>query len=130
LQPYWSANIDLSQLTLVNFRDFFGLKGTLPRRALMTSILLGVIGATISMAVVSVMVHYARERHGLVSRLVEGITKMPGAISHIVFGVAILVTFAGPPFNLSGTLTILFLAYYVIYLPQASTGAEVARGQV
>jgi iron(III) transport system permease protein len=130
LQPYWSSTIDPARLTLDNFRDFFGLKGALPRRALTTSILLGVVGATISMAVVSVMVHYSRERRGFVSRLVEGITKIPGAISHIVFGVAILVTFAGPPFNLSGTLTILLLAYYVIYLPQASTGAEVARGQV
>ena len=130
LQPYWSANIRPEQLTLDNFRDFFGLKGALPRRALMTSILLGIVGATISMAVVSVMVHCNRERRGPLSQLVEGVTKIPGAISHIVFGVAILVTFAGPPFNLSGTLTILLLAYYVIYLPQASTGAEVARGQV
>jgi iron(III) transport system permease protein len=76
------------------------------------------------------MVHWAKERKGAAGRLVEGVTKAPGAISHIVFGVAILVTFAGPPFNLAGSMTILLLAYFVIYLPQASTGADVARGQV
>lgn len=130
LQPFWSSKIDPTNLTLANFESFFGLPGALPRRALLTSILLGVIGATVSMAVVSVMVHYARERKGIASRLIEGVTKAPGAISHLVLGVAILVTFAGPPFNLSGTLAILLLAYYVIYLPQASTGAEVARSQV
>lgn len=130
LQPYWTATIDPAVLTLKNFEAFFGPPGELPRRALMTSILLGALGATISMAVVAVMVHWAKERKGTASRLVEGATKAPGAISHIVFGVAILVTFAGPPFMLSGTLGILLIAYFVMYLPQASTGAEVARGQV
>jgi len=130
LQPFWTASIDPSILTTKNFVSFFGAAGELPRRSLVTSILLGAVGATISMAAVAVMVHWSKERRGMVSQVVGGVTKAPGAISHIVFGVAILVTFAGPPLQLSGTLAILLIAYFVIYLPQASTSAEVARGQV
>lgn len=129
-QPFWTSSIDFSVLTLNNFRDFFGPSGGLPRLALRTSIILGVIGATVGMAAVTVMVSYGRERKGISARIVEGVTKAPGAISHIVFGVAILVAFAGDPFRLSGTLLILLLAYVIIYMPQASIAAEVARGQV
>ena len=57
-------------------------------------------------------------------------TKIPAAISGLVIAVAILLTFAGPPFSLHGTLLILMLAYLVVFMPQASIAAEVARGQV
>jgi iron(III) transport system permease protein len=130
LQPFWTSTINFSALTIANFSNFFGAAGALPRQALMTSMLLGVIGATVAMAGVTIMVSYGRDHRRFVRKLVEGVTKAPGAISHIVFGVAVLVTFAGPPFHLSGTIVILLLAYIIVYMPQASTSAEVARGQV
>ena len=47
-----------------------------------------------------------------------------------MIAVAILLTFAGPPFRLHGTLLILLLAYLVVFMPQASIAAEVSRAQV
>ncbi|TDE03118.1 ABC transporter permease [Jiangella asiatica] len=129
LQPFWSATVDVSALTLDNVRGFF-TDGGRSLDALRTSLTLGVVGATTGIAVVAVIVTYGRDRGGVAARFVEGATKTPGAISHIVFGVALLVAFAGAPFYLSGTLQILLMAYVIIYLPQASTAVEVAHGQV
>ncbi|WP_049564077.1 ABC transporter permease [Streptomyces sp. SBT349] len=129
LQPFWTAGVDLSTLTLDNFRGFFG-DGGRSFDALRTSLTLGVLGATTGIVAVAVVITFGRDRGGVPARLVEGATKTPGAISHIVFGVALLVTFAGAPFYLSGTMQILLIAYVIIYLPQASTAVEVAHGQV
>lgn len=130
LQPFWQPAIDVSQLSLDNIRDFFFLADSRPRDALFNSIRLGLIGATLAMTVAGILIAYGHERKGYRKNLIEGVTKVPGAISNLVIGVAILVALGGPPFNLRGTLLILLLAYLVIYMPQASIAAEAARSQV
>ena len=42
----------------------------------------------------------------------------PGTLA-MIFGIGFLVTFNRDPINLSGTVTLLFIAYLVLYLPQA-----------
>jgi iron(III) transport system permease protein len=48
----------------------------------------------------------------------------------VVIAVAMVLAFSGVPFNLSGTFTILVLAYMVLYLPQAFVQATSAFVQV
>jgi len=115
---------------LNNIKEFLFVPDSNPRIALFNSLRLGVIGGTLAMIVAAILISYAREKKGYSARIIEGTTKVPGAISNLVIGVAILVALAGEPFNLRGTLLILLLGYLVIYMPQASIAAEVARGQV
>ena len=116
-------------LTVGNFQTL--LSETSPaRKALLTSGTLGILGATIGMVVAAILMVYARQRGGMTSRVIDGGTKVPGAMSHVVIAVAFVVTLSGPPFNLQGTIWILLLAYLLIYMPQASVAAGSASEQI
>lgn len=130
LQRFWSAKIDVSKFTLYNYIEVLSDPSSRARDALLGSVRLGLIGATITMAFAAIMISYARGHRGRRGRVIEAVTKSPGAISHIVLAVALLIALGGPPFHLAGTQTILLLAYVIMYMPQASISAEVARGQV
>jgi iron(III) transport system permease protein len=134
MQPYWQPNIDVHQLTLHSFDRFFSTSATssasIARRGYFDSLKLAAIAATVIVAAAAIMVTYAHRVGGKTSKLISGVTKVPAAVSGLVIAVAILLTFAGPPFRLHGTLLILLLAYLVVFIPQASIAAEVSRSQV
>lgn len=131
LQPFWQSVINPANFTLAHFEMFFiDPGGARLREALLNSIRLGIIGATLCMAVAAVLVTYSGQRRGWQRNLIGSVTKIPGAISHLVVGVALLIAFNGAPFYLGGTLIILLLGYLVVFMPQASIAAEAAREQV
>lgn len=128
VQPFWSPYVDLSTLSLQHFQNLF--EASITKRALITSLSLGVIGATIGMMVAAVLMEYSRDRGGWRANAVLGITRLPGAVINVVLGVGFLIVLGAPPFNLQGTALILLLAYIVIYMPQAATAAGSAIEQV
>jgi iron(III) transport system permease protein len=129
LQPFWSASVSLEMLSFENYQRIFS--GGSTQTALRNSVLLGIVGATVGMLVASfVTVFIARNRGWWLSNLIDGTTKLPGAVSHLVIGIAFIGAFAGPPFYLHGTIAILFLAYIVLYIPQATFSAASALAQV
>lgn len=129
LQSYWAPTVNFGALGLDNFRQFFsGGSGAID--SLRTSVQLGVVGATVAIAMSALMMVYVTSRRGgTTGRAIDFSTKAPGAISHIIIGVAFLLAFSGPPFSLYGTITILLLAYITMYMPQASvsTGDAIQR---
>lgn len=129
LQPFWTPRVDWRGLSFENFGRLLG-SGSFARSALKTSLTLGVTGATAGMIVAAIIAVYARQGGARRAVVVDAITKAPGAISHVVVGVAFIVALAGAPFNLHGTVLILFLAYLVIYMPQAAIAAGSASDQV
>src|SRR5690606_22703080 len=56
--------------------------------------------------------------------------KAPAVIPNIVIAVGFLITFAGPPFHLAGTVLLLLLAFVVMYVPPGSIAANAAIDQV
>lgn len=121
LQPFWSPVINLGALSFQHFEQLFD--GGIVTRAITTSLSLGLVGATIGMVIAAILMEYARDRRGWRGSAVLGVTKLPGAITHIVLGIGFLVVLGSAPFNLQGTVVILLLAYLAIYMPQASTAA-------
>jgi iron(III) transport system permease protein len=128
LQPFWSPMIDFSSLSLQHFMSLF--EGGIIERALMTSLTLGVVGATIGMIIAAILMEYSRDRGGWRANAVLGVLRLPGAVINVVLGVGFLIVLGSPPFNLQGTALILLLAYIVIYMPQAATAAGSAIEQV
>lgn len=128
LQPFWSPTIDFSMLSLQHFEGLF--TAGITKRALTTSLTLGVVGATIGMLIAAILMEYARDRGGWRATTVLGIVRLPGAVINVVLGVGFLIVLGAPPFNLQGTALILLLAYIVIYMPQAATAAGSAIEQV
>jgi len=130
LQPFWNANVRWSLLSTFRYQELLS-SSTQARQALVNSITISTYGATVAMLIAAVVSVYAgRRMSSTVGRITDFTTKLPGAVSNVIIGVAFIGAFAGPPFRLSGTLLILFLAYIVITLPQSSFNASAAYAQV
>jgi len=131
LEPFWTATIDFSTLSLQHFEDFLFTPHDQTRAALGNSLQLGLIAATVLIAYATITVIYVNQRrNGVVTGAVRLGTKLPSAISHLVIAISLLIALGGAPFFLNGTYAILIIAYLVIYIPQASISAEAARAQV
>jgi iron(III) transport system permease protein len=129
LQPFWNPMINFGVLSLRHYQRLFS--DDFSRNALRNSVLLGIVGATAGTLIAAVIAFFIdRGRSGLLARLVDGTTKLPGAVSHLIIGIAFVSAFAGPPFGLSGTVTMLFLAYLVLFMPQATFNATAALAQI
>jgi iron(III) transport system permease protein len=134
-QPYWTPQIDFSSFTFDNFERML-FRRPISADAIRVSVTMGVIGGAIAM-VVGLFVALIRRpsARGLLvgnflSRVVDGATKLPAAFSGIVVAMGFVITFSGPPFNLSGTVALLMICYIVIFLPQASISAGAAVAQI
>lgn len=130
LQPFWTSNIDVTRWSLDNYARVL-LDNDFTKSAFQHSLGLGVVGASVAMCIAALIVFYVqRNAHSRIARGIDGTTKLPAALSHVIVGLALIATFAGPPFNLGGTLLILFLGYLVLYLPQATITAGSALSQI
>lgn len=130
LQPFWSPRITWSRLSLRNFREVF-FDDRMARSAMQNSLLLAVVGATIGIVVAAMLATYIHDRRGEPgARIVESATKVPATVSHLVVGLAFLITFAGSPVRLAGTTLLLLITYLVLCLPQATISSSGARDQV
>ncbi|WP_353144727.1 ABC transporter permease subunit, partial [Paracoccus sp. (in: a-proteobacteria)] len=114
--------------TLVHYERIL-LTKKLTQSALLDSLFLGVTGGITAMVVAGILAIYIR-RNARAGNFVDGVTKFPAAFSHVIIGIGFLIAFSGPPLHLAGTLTILFLAYVIMYLPEASIAANSAFSQV
>ena len=98
--------------------------------SLQRSLMLGIVTATLLIAIAMLLQWLVRESRGPFGRTVDGVSKLPAGVSSLVIGLGFIVVFAGPPFNLATTVTILLLAYIVVHLPEATILAGGALGQV
>jgi iron(III) transport system permease protein len=129
LNGYWSADMDWTRFGLGPVRETV-LENATTWRALTNSLRLGVGGATIGIVAAAVLAVVVSRSPRRGARLLDGGIKLPASISNIVLAVGVLLAFAGPPFNLRGTLLILLVGYLVLYLPQGAVAADTAAGQV
>ncbi len=129
-QPFWQPTINWGAVSFDNIIDFFTDPSSHARNGYLNSIRLGLMGASLIILIALVLVIFANERGGRFGRAVLGLVRLPAVVSSLVIAVGVLVTFAGSPFRLAGTLVILMLAYVIMFLPQGSIAVGVARTQV
>ncbi|WP_181164662.1 ABC transporter permease [Amaricoccus solimangrovi] len=134
LEPFWTANVPWERLSFSNYTRILTQNPT-TIRALVNSLILAAMGATIFMAVAAFLRLYARQStgqtgKGLFSRSFDGIvdfvTSMPATLPHSMVGVAFILAFSRWPLDLYGTIWILLLAHAVMELPYASASAKSA----
>jgi iron(III) transport system permease protein len=130
LEKIWLARIPWDRLTMQNYVTVL-LENSLTSQAFLNSILLGSVGATLTVALATIPLLWKRRNGASFSqKLVSGIMFMPAAMPHSIVGISFILAFAGWPFQLYGTLTILLMAYILMFLPQASQSGEAALAQV
>lgn len=128
-QRFWTPDFGNAIWGFENYVKVFG--DEIGKTALANSMVLGVIAAVATIAA-AVMIILFKQRNptGIVQRIVDGISKLPAVVSHIVLGIGIVLAFAGPPFHLGSTVWIIMIAYLLIYLPHAMLTLEGARAQI
>ncbi|HET8784674.1 MAG TPA: iron ABC transporter permease [Candidatus Limnocylindrales bacterium] len=129
LQAFWTPSIQLDNLSLDNYADVFTGRSALGR-AFTNSLILGLATSTVLMLVAAVIAYRLALAQGWIARIVNGLTTLPASIPHVVTGVAFLLAFGSGRGSLQGTLILLFIAYLVMTLPQASRSAGAALSQV
>jgi iron(III) transport system permease protein len=128
LEPFWTAKVQWRRLGFANFTAMLHVPEV--SQGLHNSILLGLAGALV-VVICAVLVSQLTELTKLRSwRIVDGILKIPAAITHIIVAIGLIIAFAGPPFSWGGTATILLVAYIILYFPQASFFASAAVQQI
>jgi iron(III) transport system permease protein len=129
INGYWTPDINWSHLSFTVFgSSIFG--NPVVVNALENSFSLGAIVATAAMivaAMASVLMVRSRSRF---TRTADGALKLPVIISHIVLAVGFILAFAGPPFQLGGTWAILFVAYFLLFMPQGTLTTDPVAAQV
>jgi len=128
LQPFWSPVIDPALFTIRNYRIALFEWGPV-NLALFNSLSLGAITATLVTGVIGFIVLFGYYNKSFEARAADILTAVPSTIPHTVVGVAFLIAFAFPPFNLRNSLIVLLAAYVVMALPFAGrTAAATASG--
>jgi iron(III) transport system permease protein len=129
LEGFWTADIPWGDLTLDAYRVGI-LDEPTTRDALLNSLKLGVMGATIGIVAAAIVSLFVVRTNPRVGRVVDGAIKLPATLSHIVIAVGFVLALSGEPFNLGGSIVILLLAYLALYFPQTAVAADAAVGQV
>jgi iron(III) transport system permease protein len=129
LQGFWTADIKWSALNFSNYSEIFS-GGNELGQAFKNSLELGLISATVLIIIAAILVFYIDSAGGLLARLANAVSALPAAVPHVVVGVGFLVALGTGSYGLGGTLLILFLAYLVVTLPQATRSAGAAMSQV
>jgi len=125
LNGYWTANIDWGGLDVANLWTG-AWENRAAARSLKNSLTLAVLGATLAMLIAAIFSLYLRGSSSRLSMVLDGIIKLPSALSAIVIGLGFVLAFSGPPFQLGNTFAILILCYIVLFLPQATISADAA----
>lgn len=129
VQRFWSPVIDSSKFTLFHFEQVLFVN-RVTFASFRNSLLLAGTGATIAMFIAILTAIYSSFRGGVTGKVVDLVIKSPATIPNLVISLAFLITFSGAPFFLSSTLTILLIAFIVMYIPPGSIAAASALTQV
>lgn len=129
LQHYWTADLSWTNLTLDNYVSVL-VDNALVAESLYRSVYLGVFTATFLILLCGVLQWFVRETGGVRGRILDGVCKLPAGVSSLVIAIGFILVFTGSPWWLAGTVTILFLAYLVIHMPEASFLTGTALRQV
>lgn len=128
LQSFWRADVDWGALSFASYSDMLDRATT--REGLRNSLVLAVICASIVVVFAVLVTHLSVVRRARGSQVLDVVLRAPAAIPHIVFALAMIAAFGGPPFGWNGTLLILLTAYVVMYFPQAVFYCTAALQQV
>jgi iron(III) transport system permease protein len=116
VRTFWTAEFEWNQLTLEHYRWIL-FDYPITQRAILNSLLLGVVGATVTMLLCALL-SFLTLRTRLPGRnLLDYLTMIPLGFPGVVLAFGLLQAWIYPPLVLYGTIWILFIAYMTRYLP-------------
>ena len=125
--PFWGTSLAGPWDPITNLRLLWHNAEAV--HGIVNSVLLGVIGALVIMTVAQLLA-YGQRVFPRIGGLLDGLVKAPAAIASILLAMGILLTFGGPPFNLSGSYELLFIGFFLAFIPFASVVANAGQLQM
>jgi iron(III) transport system permease protein len=109
------ATVILSDFTLANYRTALST-GTLGQ-AFVNSLILGLSVATIGVPIIGILtwIIYRSKLHGRTA--IEYVIMFPQAVPRLIFGLGLLWAWINIPIPIYGTLWLLGIAYFTVFLP-------------
>lgn len=128
LQRFWSSSFTLSK---ADFNSYYRVLNSIAvRNAFTNSMKLAVVGAFLGLLCALILSALTRTASKSLGRIVNGVSGLPATLPHTVVGIAFIVSFGTGFFKLANSLTILLIAYVVMYLPVAVRSTNVAYASV
>lgn len=127
-QSYWGQPIFGFTPTLKNYISVFKLPNFEP--ALQNTLLLAIVGPTVTVFFGFVIAYLNLRRPSFLSRIIDGIAIIPHASPGLVIGLALLWTYLFMPNPIYGTVWILLLALVTRFLPYAGRPIHAALLQL
>lgn len=124
----WQPHIQWSRFSWRQYADFFSNPYT--QDGLRNSMVMALVTATVVVLICAIISLYIRRSGSVVGRLIDAGIKLPSTLGALILVVGVLLTFAGPPFRLAGTLTILFIGFILLCIPNASIASDAAVATV
>ena len=116
IRTFWTAEMEWNQLTLEHYRWIL-FDYPITQRAIFNSLLLGVVGATVTMLFCAVLSFLILRTRLPGRKLLDYLTMVPLGFPGVVLAFGLLQVWIHPPLVLYGTIWILFIAYMTRYLP-------------
>lgn len=128
IRTLWTEHFHWAQLTIQNY-VWILFKYPITIRALINSIVLAVVGATIGIFFAAVISFLTLRTRVPGRKSLDYLAMLPLAIPGIVLAVGLLKAWINPPLVLYGTIWILLVAYITRYLPYGvrSTSANLVQ---
>jgi len=114
IHKLWKGKFELHSLTLNNF-SFILTQYEVAKTAVWNSLILGFVGATVSIAVCMILVFILIRTKIRGRGVLDFVTSLPIGIPGIVMAMGVLLAYIRTP--LYGTLALMGLAYLTIFLP-------------
>jgi iron(III) transport system permease protein len=117
LSSIWTGTLSYATLTLRNF-EYVMLNYSLTQQAILNSLLLAVVGATLGVSMSVLQAYYVHRSAGRRRALTDAILSLPLGIPGIILGLGFLILAIRTP--LYSTLTIILIAYVARFFPFAT----------
>ena len=114
LSQLWTGWPDLKQFTLSNYDEIL-FHNELARRAIMNSVIVAVLGATIGVVLGFFQSHYLHRGKSRLKPLLDAVLSLPLGIPGIILGLGMLILLIRTP--LYATLWIILIAYIARFFP-------------
>jgi iron(III) transport system permease protein len=113
----WTGQLHTATLTLRNY-EYVAFGYRLTQQAILNSLLLALVGATLGVAVAVLQAYYLNRGRGKARTLVDILLSLPLGIPGIILGLGFLILAIRTP--LYGTLAIILIAYIARFFPFAT----------
>lgn len=129
LNGFWAGNLRLDNFSFRHVLSVFE-PGSLTFLAFSNSIRVALIVATIGCVCAAIISVFVTSRKDRWTTAADGIFKLPTILPGLVLALGIVLAYAGAPFMLGGTLTILVVAFLLEQVPKGTLTTDPIAAQV